>query len=410
MSTLLSIAWRNLWRHRRRSLITATAMAVGVALCMAMLALTDGLYAKLFDVMVDQQLSHVQVHQATYPQSRSMYATIPAAAATIEQIEALPATRAATGRLLGFGLVGSGDRSVGIQLVGVDPERERRASPVADRMVQGAWLGSAPDGGIALGAGVADELGVAVGGEVVVVTQAADGSLGNALYTVRGVYRSGSVALDDRGAYVHLRDLQDLLVLPDQVHEIALLARDSDALPAFQADVRALLPADRQVRTWWEVAPQVQQLFGMQAVSSAIMLGIVFSVAGFGIVNTMLMSVFERTRELGVLKAIGLRPARIVAMVVAESLMLAGVAVAIGLVLGGLLDVYLVLHGIDFSASMAEGFTFSGVTIDPVMRGRVDPWWIVATVTSVFGVAAFAALWPAIRAARLEPVAAIRSE
>jgi ABC-type lipoprotein release transport system permease subunit len=407
---LARIAWRNLWRHARRSLITAAAMAVGVAFCMAMLAITDGMYAKMFEVMVEQSLGHVQVHDPAFPGKRSMYATMKGADETLARLDALPGTAAATGRLLGFGLLGGERKSTGGQLLGVIPAREAATTPVARRVVAGSWLGEAPAAEIVLGDGIANDLGLGVGDEVVVVTQASDGSLGNALYTIRGIVRTGSVAIDDGSGFVHLDDLRALLVLPDQLHEITLLARDDGAIAAYQAELKAAVGDAALVRTWWEVSPQTQQLFGMQSISKVILLGLVFTVAGFGVVNTMLMSVFERTRELGVLKAIGMRPGRMVVLVLLESLMLAGVSVVLGLALGGFLDWWLVTRGLDFTASMKDGMSMGGVTLDPVIRGQVQPAGIAATAGSVFVVAALAALWPALRAARLQPVEAIRTE
>ena len=140
------------------------------------------------------------------------------------------------------------------------------------------------------------------------------------------------------------------------------------------------------------------------------MLLIVFSVAAVAVDNTMMMSVFERTRELGVLRAIGLRRGRLVTLIVVESLFLAGLAAAIGLVLGGLADAYLVVWGVDYSSAGAEGLSFEGVMLDPIWKGEVRAWPIAATVASVFVVSALASLWPAWRAARLQPVTAIRED
>jgi ABC-type antimicrobial peptide transport system permease subunit len=148
----------------------------------------------------------------------------------------------------------------------------------------------------------------------------------------------------------------------------------------------------------------------MQTFASGIVLGIVFAVASFGVLNTMMMSVFERTRELGVLMAIGLRPGRLIAMVIAESICLSAVAGGLGLVLGGLLDVYIVTVGIDMSAGSTQGFTFAGVTMDPVMRGRVEPSGILLVMVSLVVVSVLASLWPAWRASRLIPVHALRAD
>ncbi|RME28496.1 MAG: ABC transporter permease [Deltaproteobacteria bacterium] len=252
------------------------------------------------------------------------------------------------------------------------------------------------------------------------MTQAADGSLGNELYEVVGILSSGSVTLDRTGAWLALSDLQDLLVLPDQVHEIAVLtdSRDSrvgdERVVAVVERLKQAVGADGDpplsVRPWWEVSPQTASMLATSDSSAWIMLVIVFFVAGLGILNTMLMSVFERTRELGVMKALGARPGRIVRLVLWESLLLGMLACAGGLALGGVLDWLLVEYGLALTSSSGERLSTGGVLFDPRIYGVVRADRIVVTVLTLLAVAVLAALWPAVRAARLRPVAAMRDE
>lgn len=411
MTFLFTVAWRNLWRHRRRSLITATAMAVGVAMCMATMCFQDGMFDLMFDVMVEQQLGHAQVHHPAYPGKRVLQDTVPHADATLAALEAVPGTEAVAGRLQGFALLGGADKTTGALLVGLDPARERRVSKIEGRVRAGRFLADAAAGEIVLGEKLAEELRVGVGGEVVAVTQSADGSLGNALYTVVGTARTGNAQLDRGGAWLHLADAQSLLVLPDEVHAVTVLTTDADAVDAWVARARAAVGSDTvEVQSWSEASPQSAQMLAMQDFAAVIVLGIVFGAAGFGVLNTMMMSVFERTRELGVLKALGLRPARMVALVLVESVLLATLSAAIGLTLGGLLDAWLVTKGLDFSASLEDGFSMSGIVIDPVVKGTVHADTIVEIVAALYVVSLLASLWPGVRAARLEPVAALRAD
>ena len=410
MSTLIAIAWRNLWRHKRRSLITATAMAVAVAMCMSLIAFTDGMYGKMFEIMVDQQLGHVQIHHPDYPGTRQMVDSIPEAEATLKAIEGTERALGATGRLNGFALLGGSKKSTGAQLQGLEPGRELPLTHVDHRIVQGRYLASDPAHEIVLGTGLAEELSLAVGDEVVAFTQSADGSLGNDLYTVVGLSSTGNAAMDKGGAWMHLADLQELLVLPDQVHSIMVLSRDADDLVAFKDVLKGVVPEGTEVQTWSEASPQTAELMGMQSFASLFMLGIVFAVASFGVLNTMMMSVFERTRELGVLKAIGLRPTQMVSMVLWESVFLAALAGGIGLVFGGLLDLLVVYVGFDMSAGSPDGFEIMGVRLDPIIYGEVTPFSLFAPISALVGVSVLASVWPAWRAARLQPVEAIRTE
>jgi len=418
---LVPLAWRNLWRHRRRTLITAGAMAVSIAFVMGMLAYIDGMYRKMAEVMIDQSTGHVQVHHPDYPNTRALLDTVPSAGARIAAVAALPTTRAVSGRLMGFALLGSDDQTTGAQLVGVDPARELALVPMNDRVTSGRWLVATADHEIVLGKGLAKTLEVTVGKTIVAVTQASDGSLGNDLYTVVGIVESGSAVLDRSGAWMRLADLQTLLVLPDQVHEITVLTPTRDpkvndrattaAAKAVQAAVDSVGDgAPVKAQTWWQASPGTAELIGTSDVSAAVSMAIVFAVAGLGILNTMLMSVFERTRELGVMKALGTRPRKVVALVLWESVLLAGLSVVGGLALGAALDAFLVVHGLELMSTSGNRLSTGGVLFDPMVMGVVRIDRIVTTVVALIAVSVLAALWPAVRAARLRPVDAMRAD
>ncbi len=411
MKMLWSIAWRNLWRQRRRSLITAMAMAMGVALCMSMICISDGMYTDMFEVMVEQRLGHVQLHHPAYPAKSLVFDTLQGRDALIERVEAVPGTVAVSPRIVGFGLLGGEAKSVGGMLLGIDPARDAAVSPLKGRVKEGRYLADDAAHEIILGHALAEEIEVGLGDSVVAVTQATDGSVGNDLYTVVGTYKTGDVMMDQSGGYIHITDAEALLWLEDQAHGITVLTDHADHVEAFSVVVReAVAGDDVEVQAWFEADPQTAEMMGMRDATAIIFLGIVFTVAAFGVINTMLMSVFERTRELGVLRALGLRPGKLIQLVVLESFFLAALSSGIGLVLGGLLDWYLVVHGLDFSGGAPDGFSFEGIMLDPVMMGEVNPGPIVLTVAAVFIVSVIASLWPAWRAARLQPVTAIRAD
>lgn len=197
--------------------------------------------------------------------------------------------------------------------------------------------------------------------------------------------------------------------MEDKVHELTLLLDDPDAIDS-TVDALAEQHPDVLVRSWQSVSPQTASMLESQDGIAFITLGLVFFIAAFGVVNTMLVSVFERTRELGVMRAMGVKPVELVAMVLIESLWLGALAGVAGIALGLGLDAYLVFVGIDFSASMPEGFEMNGVRIEPVFRGVVRAGPIVLTAVFLMGVSVLAALWPALRAATIQPIDAIRQD
>jgi ABC-type lipoprotein release transport system permease subunit len=225
---------------------------------------------------------------------------------------------------------------------------------------------------------------------------------------VAGIFRAGTAQFDRTRMYLHLADLQRFIHLHDRVHEIALIAESPEHAEVVARDLaRALDGSDLLVRSWQEIRPDIYNMVQVSQASSSIMVFIIYFVAVLGVVNTMLMSVFERTRELGVLKAIGLTGRRIVAMIVTETLFLVLVSAAAGTLLGFGLVLYMAEYGIDLS-SMTGGFTLSGVGIEPVLRGTLTARGLIMPTVILSLMCFVASLYPAIRAARLRPAVGMR--
>ncbi len=401
------LAWRNLWRRPVRSGLTAGGMSIAIVMVMWMVSYMGGMYGQIYDVLIDQKLGHVQVHHPDYPGRSAMHDTVGDAAGVLAEVNALPESVAATGRLLAFGLVGSAETSTGGRLMGIDPAAEDSVTGLARRVKQGKMVAAGAPREAVVGVTLAEELEVGVGDEVVVILQAADGSMGSELYDVVGVARTGDGMMDRAGLWVDLAGLQELLVLPDQVHEILVLGGDMDHAPALSAAVAGAVDGDLLVRTWEETDPMTAQMAGYQTLSIGIMLAIFYGVASLGILNTMLMAVFERTRELGLLAALGLRPATIRRVVLAESFLLALVAALVGGSLGLLAQYLMVTRGMDLSVD-GKGMEYMGLVLDPIIMGTYEPATTVFTLAVVFVVAVLAGLWPAWRATRMDPVEAMR--
>ncbi len=419
MGMLMRIAWRNIWRQKRRTLITAAAMGSGVACCMAMIVWADGMYVDAFELMVSESIGHVQIHHPDYPTSKAIFDTIEDGDELVRRLDALPETTAVSGRALGFALLGTDDRgpdrpqkSAGAQIVGVVPEDEAALTQLADKVEEGRYLSSGPSKEILLGVDLAETMLAEPGDEIVAVTQAADGSMGNDLYTVAGIVRTGNLVQDRSGAFLHLDDARELLVLGPALHEIALLAEDKDAVAAMHdAALSELGETDLLVQSWQEINPMLVQWLGLQDLGNGILLMMVFAVAALGILNTMLMSVFERTKELGVIRALGLRPTQMVSLILLETLALVAVAGGIGLTAGLLLDWYLVVYGFDYGIFFgARDFSFAGINFPTLVYGDFRWMPIVQIMVGLLVTSLLVAIWPAIRAARLKPVVAMRQE
>jgi ABC-type lipoprotein release transport system permease subunit len=407
------LGWRNLWRNPGRSLLSIAAVAVACAVLMTVESLREGLVRQTLENGTRLVLGHLQVQDAAFRKDRNLYDTIggiagtdvPALLAAVESRTRIPVAP----RVVGFGLLSTGERSSGAEILGVDPAREARVSRVLETVVEGQGLDGAPRGAILLGKTLAEELGAAVGAEVAVVTQAADGSLGNELWRVRGIVRTGLATLDRSLAVVAIGDLQELMALgPARIHQVVARVADPEQAPGVAHAIASdgTLPAGAQVESWETLVPALSDYRRLMRAWGWVMVGLVGIFAGFGVLNTMLMAVFERTHELGVLASLGLRPRLLLAMVLAECVSLAAVGIVAGVAVGAAGMAYFVLHGWDLTR-WAEGLTISGVLIDPVMRGAWTWHAVPSIAASLAVVIVLAGLLPALRAARLRPVSAL---
>lgn len=411
------IAWRNLGRNRRRTVITAAALAFGYVSVVVMIGLSKGLVSEMIDNgtrIVDGQ---IQVHRTEYLPDRAIYETIGGpdgadVAALLRIVADEPGVEAAAPRVYGSGLVSSGATTSAGILLGVEPDRERDVTRFLDALVSGR----APEPGsrdILIGTELARQLEVGLGDELVLVAPAADGSLGNDLYTVSGLYETGFAEFDRTFAILPLASLQGLLALdPDRIHEIAAAVVDPWMAPDIARRLQARLsgPAlDAEVEPWTELRPEMADYARLASSSNWIIIVIVFGMAIFGVANTMLMVTFERRREFAVLMALGTTPPSIVRTVVYESVVLSLVSLVIGVALSTPILIWWHNAPPDLSW-LAGGFTMAGALIRPVLRVEYAPalagWSALALVLT----AILAALYPAIRAARVPPADALSGE
>lgn len=439
----LRLGLRNLARNRWRSALTLAAVGVAVALMVWTLALYEGWIAQMVRGATAVETGQVQIHTAAYVEQPRAYRSFPVDATLLERIRSVPDVRAASPRVELHGLVGNEERSQVGRILGVDPGLEAATTAVAEAVVEGRWLSSEPPDHPApreavLGSGLARQLRVETGDELVVFLEAADGSLGNELLRVAGTVRTGNTRVDRTTLYMHLEDAQVLGALHGEVHEVAIrtddLTRaletatavaealgarrdpgstDSDAPGAApnapEADLDALPDPDALVvRAWQEILPSIQQMLVIFRRSSWVAYLLVYLVAAVGVLNTQRMSAMERRREFGVMMAIGMRPRRMLRTLVAETAVLGLVGALIGAAAGGLLSWYHATRGFDLTLLADDvSFTYMGVAFSERLYFVLTPEMVAEPVLVMLVVALLSGLWPAFKAARIDPAPTI---
>jgi ABC-type lipoprotein release transport system permease subunit len=412
MGTLVVLAWRNLWRGWRRSAVVLVAITVGLSACLLLVGWSHGMIGQMVENVVATRLGHLAVHATGYranpdPQRNLTHDGRPIAAL----IEEFPGAHAAP-RLVGDGLLQSARKSARVVLTGIDPEREARVSIVGESLVAGslpapreASARALP--GIAIGAAMAERLRVEVGDKVVVH---APGEVGLAAFRVSGVFRTASSEFDKSMAYLRLEEAQRLLDVPGRVTELAVRLDDPEQLPELQTFVRDQLTRRQpgrlfEVLNWREREPRLAGMLDLMANMSWIIYGMVFVAMAFGIANALLMAVYERIREFGVLRSLGLPASRLLALVLLESLLLTLSGVALGIAVGVPLVFWLAGAGIDLR-SLADGLEAYG--IGTVVHLELRAADLVSPILIAIATAVVAALWPAWKAVRLRPAEALR--
>ncbi|MBI3779280.1 MAG: ABC transporter permease [Gammaproteobacteria bacterium] len=399
---LLTLAWRNLWRHRGRTAAILFALALGVWSMVSLAALSRGSMEQQLVKAILNLTGHIQIHAPDYRDDPVVEHRLSPPGAALTAALSRPEVTAWAPRVRVPAVVASERESAGVTLVGIDPARERGLSFIPDAVTEGRYLESTDEAGILLGRKLAERLETGVGRRVVVMSQDVNNSVADRGFRVVGIFDTEPQAAEEGYVFVTLASAQRMLKLGDNISEIALMTTDRDRLDGLLAALRAAAP-DLDVQPWTVVEPLLVLTEKIVNVILIVWYVIVFTAMSFGLVNTLLMAVFERTREFGLFQALGMPPRHILGQVLAESCILLAVALALGN-LGGWLTVLALKDGLDLSA-FAQGFEMMGVSpiIYPALRaGDVTAANVLVTV---LGLAA--SLYPAWRAARHVPVEAI---
>lgn len=422
----LFMAWRNLWRYPVRSLLTVSALSGGLAMVILYAALMSGMSRQMVEYATEVSTGHIQVHRQSFAEDQDLYATIPWPwLGAIEQD--FPALHVAP-RLYASGLASTADTSTGVMIRAVDADRERSVTRMLTKVRAGSVnldvVDTTPRGivryGVAIGAQLARNMRVGPGDELVLVTQAADGSIGNALYVVTAVLTPMELNFDRMGVVMSRDAYQQLMVLDEGFHELAILLDDMNQLEGVKLALEKKLatlaeqaPLDEwggpiEVRTWKELNPAVSEMLSVSNGMTLIIGLIIVALASLGMLNTMLMAVHERTLEFGILMAIGMKKHWVLVMVLLEALCLSLLSAVVGGAAGILLSLRLEQTGIDFSDMMPDGYDWGGIIFEPIMKGYLEPAHVVYACVMTIIVALLASLVPSWRSIRLKPVEAMR--
>jgi ABC-type lipoprotein release transport system permease subunit len=406
MRLYLRLAWRNIWRHRRRTVIVAAAIGGTMALMMWYDGLVGGFNEAIYGNAIRVMGGNIQIHAAGYGAEVNQLPLLPLAndQALVQAAQAQPQVIAAARRINTGGMATTREGAFGVTIVGVEPEQELPVSLVAQKVSAGRYLTPDDQDMVYIGQGLAVAMGVGVGDRFTLAGRGAHQQMRNRTMTVAGIYDIGMPDIEKRTIYMTLGEAQDLYGLRGQVTEIAISLKQIGEEPAVMDALRPSL-AGAEIVSWQTSFPELEQALatkgGVMNVFSVIIMGIV----GIGILNLLLMAIYERTREIGILGALGLKPGQIAVLFVLEGALMGLVGAAAGVGLGLLINGVIGQVGMDFSQ-------FSSITsYTALISGKVYPTWgvdkLLQRVLTVVIIATLAALYPAHEAAQREPAEAL---
>lgn len=407
MIPFIKIAWRNILRNRARSFITIAAVAAGLCALIFLKGFVDGADHQMVANYTDLFVGHIQIHKAGFQKSLGLDKSIHNEETIAAVLRKTPSVAAFTPRVKEFALISSPESSCGILLIGVDPEREQTVTTLHKKIRAGSFLSAGDNSRIVIGRRLAENLKVSAGDKVVIMGQAFDGSIAASAYTVAGLIEAGAEDLDKNLALITLRAAQDLFVMEGNISEIAVKTRSLDDIDAAAQDLRGRFNRKNfEVLSWKDISPMTYQWLQFDQIFTSLILFIVLLVVAGGILNTILMGVLERTKEFGIMLALGTKPSQIAWMVAAESFFLGLAGAGLGTLAGTGLVLISGRAGIDLSAlSQALNNFYIGSVIYPVFR----PVSVAVYAGIVLLLSIAVSVFPAIKASRLSPIEAIRS-
>lgn len=408
MRLLFKLAWRNIWRNKRRSFLTLAAITFASFAAIAMRGMQVGTYEVNIKNAVEMFTGYLQIQKEGYQKNPSLNTAFRYNSELKNILDNNGQILAYSPRVLASGLIGYKDNSYGTALFGIDPEAESKTTKIMSKLQEGRFFNSDTSLEVVLGEKLLDNLKASIGDEVVVLGQGFDGSLGNLKFEVVGTIKTGSADLDQMAVFMGIQTAQELLSLyGNRIHSLAIRINDLSSIPEQQERLSAALKGkDLDILSWDEVMPDLKQSIELDNISGILMLIILIIIVAFGILNTVLMSVTERFNEFGVTLSIGMPQLKLVWLVLIETMIISLVGIIAGDLLGAGMNYYLIQNPIEFGSEFAGIYEEYGFL--PQLVSSLKPAIFINTTLLILIISIVACLYPMYKVYKLEPLKGIR--
>ncbi len=405
----IQIAWRNIWRNPRRTIIMLTAMIIGIWSMIFLGGLMRGMMVGMINNGISTLTGDIQIHAKGYRDDPCLEYFMPDLK-KIEKIlnKILPQKSRYTYRIRVNAIAANARHSTGVTIVGIFPVKEARVSFIGpDAVVQGRYLVSGNNNGILIGRAMAEKFGTKIGNKIILMSEDVNHEIASKAFRIKGIFQAEMQSTEKHFVFVTNSSARRMLKLAKGASEISIILPDHNKDRKIVSDLRQTLSDFYEIHTWQELLPILTSYLKMFNGFMYIWFLVIFIAMGFGIVNTTLMAVYERMKEFGLLKALGMKPWWIIRSVLMESFMLLVIGTAIGNFMGLLSIHFLSITGINLS-SLSAGAEFAGLS--RIIYPAVYPEDVIMANVVVIGLGLVVSLYPAVKAARFTPVEALSHE
>jgi len=407
-----SMAWRNLWRRKRRTLITAISIGFGVMLAVTFTGSGDYWYTNMINAGATMGLGHITIEPHGYNQTPSLDKRLLNAGEVRKHVLTMPGVSNAIVRITGQAMFASASKTIGGMFLAVDPSQESPDQNLLLRsMIQGQLFPGTDGRGIVVGSKMAKKLNLRIGKKLVYTTTDVSGEIVSEIARVTGIFTTGIGEVDGALVLLPINSVRAILHYDDEdATLVAVTVNDQRYAESIRDKIAAAVGNPlREVLTWKQTQTELAGIITMDKSGNYITQVLIGLLIAAGILNTLLMSVLERTREFGVMMAVGMSPATLFKLVLVESFWLALIGLAVGIIITAPWYAYLHYVGLDFSGAIGNDYSAGGVLVDPIFRIRLYKESIIAILAGVFSLTLLSGIYPAWRAGRTPPVESLKA-
>ena len=405
MGTILKIAWRNVWRNKLRSLVVITSMVLGLWSGLFTIAMSNGINEQRVKSAIDTYLHHVQIHNPSFEYNLDINKSIKNPLKIVNELENNNLVKGYSSRIIISAMASSAHGAEGVKIIGIDSKNESQFSDISKNIIKGSYFTKIKSKPVVIGKALADKLKLDIKKKLYITFVDQNGDQQKIKLKVEGIYKTASSMFDQLNVFMRKEDLTNAIGSPDLVHEVSILCHSINQANQLKEELTKEFPNEK-TETWDEIAPELGYADEMMSTFIYIFMGIILIALSFGIINTMLMAVLERKRELGMLMSVGMNKTKVFLMILFETIFISCVATPIGIALSYWIISYFGEHGIDLSV-VGKGMENFGVGAR-VYTSLPSALYINISIMTLL-VAFISSLLPARRALKLDPAEAVRS-